>query len=257
MAADPRVVAAAKAAAKKYGIDEATFLKVLGHEALNVFSPDRPDQGGDGGSSFGPAQLHYAGMNRSMPRAGLGDEFTRQTKLDARDPSTYAQQLDFAAKWAAQHGWGDWMGAAAEGVTGMMGIGGRPSNSGSRRHVGGAGSTPKSFNTPAAGYAEPAPPVYGETPITDPAAGDKPKTGADSLGGGFKDIASAFGDAIQQPRPLNVPMNAEMGGGPVMPSVYRPQLMPTSLAAGSGQAGGGGVDMRQLLAMLMQQGGYA
>lgn len=108
------------------GIDPNIALRVAGHEGLNVFDPSQPDRGGDGGSSFGPFQLHYAGMNASMPHAGLGDEFTKATGLDARDPSTWRQQVDFSLDQARRGGWGPWMGAKAEGITGMMGIGKMP-----------------------------------------------------------------------------------------------------------------------------------
>jgi hypothetical protein len=191
-------------------------------------------------------------------RKGVGVE-AKKAGFDAA--SDWEGAYRFGLKWAKTHGWGDWMGARkiglASGKGGGGGGGGQYDLKPTLRHVGGAGSGPKNFNTPAGGY------TAGDTKVASgdipplPPIGDKPETGADSLKGGFKDIASAFGDAIQQPRPLNVPMNADMGSGGPMPSFFRPQLMPTSLAAGSGQMGGGG-DMRQLLAMLMQQqGGYA
>jgi len=63
---------------------------------------------GDGGSSFGPYQLHYGGVNKAMPHPGLGDEFTKETGLDARDPSTVPQQIKFVADYTATHGWHDW-----------------------------------------------------------------------------------------------------------------------------------------------------
>jgi hypothetical protein len=63
---------------------------------------------GDGGSSFGPFQLHYGGVNKDMPHPGLGDEFTKETGLDARDPKTVPDQVKFVADYTAQHGWKDW-----------------------------------------------------------------------------------------------------------------------------------------------------
>jgi len=115
-----------KQAAIARGIDPDIALRVAGHEGLNVFDPSKPDNGGDEGSSFGPFQLHYAGMSKSMPNAGLGDEFTKATGLHARDPSTWKQQVDFSLDWAKKNGWSPWMGAKAEGITGMMGIGNAP-----------------------------------------------------------------------------------------------------------------------------------
>lgn len=109
-------------AATKRRIDPDVVVKVAGHEGLHGFDPNKPDAGGDEGSSFGPLQLHYAGMSKSMPHAGLGDEFTQQTGLDARDPSTWKQQIDFGLDYAAQHGWSAWMGAKAAGVGPFDGI---------------------------------------------------------------------------------------------------------------------------------------
>lgn len=63
---------------------------------------------GDHGTSFGPFQLHYGG--------GLGDVFTQQTKLNARDPRTWRQQVDFALKSATEGGWGPFHGAARKGI---------------------------------------------------------------------------------------------------------------------------------------------
>jgi hypothetical protein len=63
---------------------------------------------GDGGSSFGPYMLHYGGVSQKYPHPGLGDEFTKQTGLDARDPSTVPQQIKFVADYTAAHGWHDW-----------------------------------------------------------------------------------------------------------------------------------------------------
>lgn len=112
--------------APQYGVDPNIALKVFNGEAAQVFDANKPDRGGDGGSSFGPTQLHYGGMNPSMNHPGLGDEFTRQTGLDARDPSTWKQQVDFSLNYAGQHGWGSWMSAANNGVGNFQGINGYP-----------------------------------------------------------------------------------------------------------------------------------
>lgn len=123
---NPDVSSYIQQAAASRGIDPKIALKVAGHEGLNVFDPSKPDNGGDERSSFGPFQLHYAGLSKSMPHSGLGDEFTKATGLDARDPSTWQKQVDFSLDWAKNHGWSPWMGAKAEGITGMMGIGNAP-----------------------------------------------------------------------------------------------------------------------------------
>lgn len=122
--ANPDVVAYIRQKAQELGVDPEVALRVAGHEGLRAFDPNKPDGGGDGGSSFGPFQLHYGGVNPSMPNAGLGDDFTAATGLNARNSSTWRAQVDFALQHARQHGWGAWMGARAEGITGMTGIGG-------------------------------------------------------------------------------------------------------------------------------------
>ncbi|WP_245494505.1 lytic murein transglycosylase [Rhizobium ruizarguesonis] len=123
---NPEVAEYIRQASLARGIDPNYSLRVAGHEGLNVFDPSSPDHGGDEGSSFGPFQLHYAGRSKSMPNPGLGDEFTKATGLHASDPSTWKQQIDFSLDWARKHGWSPWMGAKAEGITGMMGIGNAP-----------------------------------------------------------------------------------------------------------------------------------
>lgn len=104
------------------GIDPEVALRVAKAEALNVFDPSQADRGGDDGSSFGPFQLHYKGLSRLMPNAGLGDEFTRVTGLDARDPNTWKEQVDFSLDWAKRAGWKPWMGAKRVGVGDFQGI---------------------------------------------------------------------------------------------------------------------------------------
>ena len=63
---------------------------------------------GDGRSSFGDFQMHFAGINPKMPHAGLGDKMLEETGYDARDPQNRMRAIDFALSQAAQHGWGDW-----------------------------------------------------------------------------------------------------------------------------------------------------
>ena len=128
MPANQDIVAEIIKVARELGIDPEVALEVARREALNVFDPSKPDRGGDQGSSFGPFQLHYGGVVKSMPNPGMGDDFTRATGLDARDPSTWPQQVRFALTQARQGGWGPWMGAKAAGITGMEGIGGVASN---------------------------------------------------------------------------------------------------------------------------------
>jgi hypothetical protein len=122
MAANPEIERYIRDAARSRGIDENTAVEVARREALNVFDPSKPDLGGDDRSSFGVYQLHYGGLSKKMPNAGLGDEFTKATGLDARDPSTWKQQVDFSLDHAARNGWSAWMGADAAGIGKWQGI---------------------------------------------------------------------------------------------------------------------------------------
>jgi len=76
------------------------LLKIYRAEGFNCYI-------GNHGSSFGPFQLHYGGRhnigagNRS---AGMGDVFTRQTGLNARDPHTVPAQIRFMRRWGLAHG---------------------------------------------------------------------------------------------------------------------------------------------------------
>lgn len=105
-------------AAKKRNIDPAIALAVARSEGLAQYVGDR-------GSSFGPYQLHYGNVaNGGMAVSGLGDDFTRKTGLNARDPNTQKAQIDFALDYASQHGWGPWhgwKGAADAGLGGARG----------------------------------------------------------------------------------------------------------------------------------------
>jgi hypothetical protein len=77
---------------------------------------------GDRGSSFGDWQLHYGKVaSGGMAVGGLGDEFTKKTGLDARDPSTWKEQATFSLDWAKSHGWGAWHGWKGDKMAGIGG----------------------------------------------------------------------------------------------------------------------------------------
>lgn len=95
--------------AKKYGIDPRVALAVANSEGLYGFF-------GDHYTSFGAFQLHRGG------RGSVGTEFERATGLNLADKANERASIDFAMKWASQHGWGAWMGARAHGITGFYGI---------------------------------------------------------------------------------------------------------------------------------------
>lgn len=99
-----QVEARIRAAAQARGIDPDVAVQVARSEGLYNYT-------GDAGSSFGPFQLHYGGVaGGGNSVSGLGDVFTRQTGLDARDPSTLDAQIGFVLDWAKTHGWGAWHG---------------------------------------------------------------------------------------------------------------------------------------------------
>jgi len=139
MPADPSIVAYLRQRAAALGIDPSIAERVAAAEALNVFDPNRPDLGGDDRSSFGVYQLHYGGLSPKMPHAGLGDEFTKATGLDARDPRTWKQQIDFSLDFARKHGWGSWMGAKNTGIPNFAGI---PGGSGAAPVAGATAAAP-------------------------------------------------------------------------------------------------------------------
>ena len=135
--------------AVKRGIDPDIAVRVAESEALNAFDPDQPDRGGDEGSSFGLYQLHYKGMSKSMPNAGLGDEFTALTGLDARDPSTWKEQVKFSLDHAGKNGWGAWMGAKKAGIPDFAGISGRSPNAAGSVAPGAATAATSTGSAPA------------------------------------------------------------------------------------------------------------
>ncbi len=106
-------------AAIRHGIDPDIALRV----AMSEGGTSEGARVGDSGSSFGPFQLHYGNVaTGGNAVSGLGDTFTKQTGLDARDPANVAAATDFAMAQAAQSGWGAWHGAPLAGVTPWMGI---------------------------------------------------------------------------------------------------------------------------------------
>lgn len=95
--------------AKKYNVDPEVALKVAKSEGLAEFS-------GDGGKSGGAFQLYTGG--------GLGNKFKKETGLDPLDPANEKATIDYALKYASQHGWGSWYGAPKVGVGEWDGISG-------------------------------------------------------------------------------------------------------------------------------------
>ncbi len=120
------VAAYIRARAASLNMDPKTAVAVAMSEGLRGWDggKDGPRHQGDKGTSFGAYQLHYGGSGiPGMNAMGLGDDFTRQTGKDARDPRTWRSQVDFALHRAAKAGWTDWHGAANTGISKWQGIG--------------------------------------------------------------------------------------------------------------------------------------
>ena len=116
----------ARSAAKKWGVDDNLFVKTLEMEGgLNDWIQSKVKKNGVREPSYGPGQFLIGGGNTGFPE-GLGNRFIKDTGLDPRDPSNAGPYFDYMAKEVSQRGWGQWYGAKAAGITGMMGVGGRP-----------------------------------------------------------------------------------------------------------------------------------
>jgi hypothetical protein len=85
---------------KQYGGAQAeNLLKIYGSEGAGGYI-------GDHGSSFGPFQLHYGGVRGAgagNQLGGMGDQFTRDTGLDARNPSTVPDQVKWMVRYGEKH----------------------------------------------------------------------------------------------------------------------------------------------------------
>lgn len=183
--------------------------------------------------SWGPLQLNIEG--------GVGEKAIK-AGYDPRKDWEGAYRIGL--RHAKEFGWGDWMGAR------KIGLAGPGKGSSGKRHVGGAGSSPKYFDTEAGGYEAPKPATGGQYTLEPEGKGKKDpwnKQAGDALaevGKGFK--SEGFLPSGQPP--------VQFTGGDAMPSVMRMPFQPTQVQAGGGLGGGG--DIRQLLAQLMAQGGY-
>jgi len=140
-------------AAQQRGIDPEIALKVAASEGLKSYT-------GDQGSSFGPFQLHYGGVAPGGNRvAGMGDDFTKATGLDARDPGTVNKQIDFSLDQAAKGGWRPWHGAKNTGIGKWQGI---------NRQLAGSVPTPDTVvAAPQAASPAPAAPAQAAAPQID------------------------------------------------------------------------------------------
>lgn len=113
--------------ALRHKVDPRIALRVAGGEG-GLNNPFRHGEGpaprsqdpalGHVENSYGPFQLYVSGRG-----AGLGD----RAMAAGIDPSKNWQGgVDYALDEASRKGWGQWYGAKAAGITGMMGINGAP-----------------------------------------------------------------------------------------------------------------------------------
>lgn len=110
--------------AVELGIDPDVAVRVARSEGLrpNTWQSDLQQPYGRE-RSYGPFQLH---VDPTGKWPGMGNDFMAKTGLNPANPDTWDEGIDFALGQAKQGGWGPWMGAAKENITGFMGIGGRP-----------------------------------------------------------------------------------------------------------------------------------
>ena len=85
-----------RSAALQRGIDPDQAVRVAQSEGLNSYT-------GDGGSSFGPFQLHYGNVAPGGNAvSGLGDDFTKQTRPRRPRPKAFpplSSRLYFAHRF--------------------------------------------------------------------------------------------------------------------------------------------------------------
>jgi len=108
------VVAFIRQEAIARGIDPDVAVAVARSEGLRGFDPSKgrwSTGSNDAGTSFGPFQLHYASNIPGFRARGLGDDFTRDTHLDARNMGDWKAAVDYALDTAKRkHSWRDWHG---------------------------------------------------------------------------------------------------------------------------------------------------
>jgi hypothetical protein len=96
-----------RSAAAARGQNPDVWVALAKGEGFNQYKGD-PDATG-AATSFGAFQLHYPGIGRNTAD-GLGTMFTKETGLDARDPSTERRQIEWSIDYARTHGLTDWHG---------------------------------------------------------------------------------------------------------------------------------------------------
>jgi len=98
-------------ALRAYTAKKAGELKLDPDFAVKVFGGEsgfKPHAVGDDNSSFNVGQFHYGNVSKKYPNPGLGDQFTKDTGLDARDPKNAYAVIDYGLTHASKKGWNDW-----------------------------------------------------------------------------------------------------------------------------------------------------
>ncbi|WP_158811072.1 hypothetical protein [Beijerinckia sp. L45] len=227
-------------------------LAVAAREGLIGFDPNGNPNLGDGGSSAGPFQLHYGNVAPGGNAApGLGDDFTKATGLDARDPSTWQAQVDFALDHAAKNGWGAFHGAAKAGIPAFAGIGGQPGRGASQVAQGGPVAAPAQPDVSADNLPVPPskPASLGGSP-TQVAQDDEAAPSSQNpyayAGNSNVPGAGTPGADPSAPSPAQTPLSASAmppgapGQAAAVPSQGGPPVDPTLPAVAAGQVAGPG-----------------
>jgi hypothetical protein len=70
-----------------------------------------------------PSEQSYSAFQLNMARGAVGDQMLRQTGIDPSLPENEKAAIAYALRHVRQHGWGAWMGARGQGITGHAGVG--------------------------------------------------------------------------------------------------------------------------------------
>ena len=70
-----------------------------------------------------PSEQSYSAFQLNMVRSGVGDIMLRQTGIDPSLPENEKAAIAFTLRYVRQHGWGPWVGARKQGITGRAGVG--------------------------------------------------------------------------------------------------------------------------------------
>ncbi|WP_054312284.1 hypothetical protein [Mesorhizobium sp. 1M-11] len=111
--------------AAQRGIDPDVAVRVARSEGLQRGTwQSNVTRNGAREPSYGPFQLLVGGKGTGFPE-GVGNRFIDATGLDPADPANWQQGIDFALDTAGKHGWGQWYGSKAVGISPFQGIGAR------------------------------------------------------------------------------------------------------------------------------------